>query len=423
VALCEGAYLEPTETFDEQLKRLRLLGRAQIGLGHRAAGESVLAELQKMLADTKSQQDKAGQDAAAKALAAKDVAPKKAEKSPETSKDGKMPPEKEREKLADKARTDARRTFDGKITQLTTAVDELTGRLAMCDGRHADGLKLLEKNNGVLKEHLAQYLLQAGQTDRAVQVALQARTSGKNEVYPLANYVDVLYRAGRKDDARKALGDLLGMSSAIDLDTPLMQRLAPAAKEFGYAADWRRPRETPGDIGQRPPLASLGPFRWRPAPAEDWSLPSTTSGGTLSLREYRGKPVIVIFYLGYGCLHCAQQIEKFATKVGDFRKAGIDMLAISSDATSDLRKSVERFEAEKQPRRQFPMPLAADPELRVFRQYRAYDDFERIPLHGTFLVDSQGLVRWQDIGFEPFMDADFLLAECQRLLKQPAGRE
>ena len=56
----------------------------------------------------------------------------------------------------------------------------------------------------------------------------------------------------------------------------------------------------------------------------------------------------------------------------------------------------------------------------VFKRYRAYDDFENMPLHGTFLVDGDGLVRWQDISFEPFAQIDFLLNESQRLLKLPA---
>jgi hypothetical protein len=44
-----------------------------------------------------------------------------------------------------------------------------------------------------------------------------------------------------------------------------------------------------------------------------------------------------------------------------------------------------------------------------------------MPLHGTFLVDADGRVRWQDISFEPFTQFDWLLAECQRLLALPAG--
>ncbi len=63
------------------------------------------------------------------------------------------------------------------------------------------------------------------------------------------------------------------------------------------------------------------------------------------------------------------------------------------------------------------IPLLADPQLKVFKDYRCYDDFEKQPLHGTFLIDARGRVLWQDIGFEPFMDEEFLLKESTRLLK------
>jgi alkyl hydroperoxide reductase subunit AhpC len=60
--------------------------------------------------------------------------------------------------------------------------------------------------------------------------------------------------------------------------------------------------------------------------------------------------------------------------------------------------------------------LAADPEMSVFRQYRCYDDFEKAALHGTFLIDAAGRIRWQDISYQPFMDTAFLLKESRRLL-------
>jgi hypothetical protein len=56
----------------------------------------------------------------------------------------------------------------------------------------------------------------------------------------------------------------------------------------------------------------------------------------------------------------------------------------------------------------------------VFKAYRAYDDFEGQPLHGTFLVDAGGLVRWQDISYEPFTEVTYLLKEAKRLLSFPA---
>ncbi len=43
-----------------------------------------------------------------------------------------------------------------------------------------------------------------------------------------------------------------------------------------------------------------------------------------------------------------------------------------------------------------------------------------MPLHGTFLIDGNGRVRWQDVSYEPFTDVHFLLAESKRLLALPA---
>ena len=67
----------------------------------------------------------------------------------------------------------------------------------------------------------------------------------------------------------------------------------------------------------------------------------------------------------------------------------------------------------------FPFPLLSDAGLRTFKAYRAYDDFEKMPLHGAFLIDGDGYVRWQDIGYQPFKDTAYLLGEAKRLLRIP----
>ena len=54
------------------------------------------------------------------------------------------------------------------------------------------------------------------------------------------------------------------------------------------------------------------------------------------------------------------------------------------------------------------MPMLADPKLELFKLYRAYDDFESQPLHGTFLIDAQGNVRFQRISADPFLDVEFI---------------
>ena len=93
------------------------------------------------------------------------------------------------------------------------------------------------------------------------------------------------------------------------------------------------------------------------------------------------------------------------------------MLAISTDDQKGLQQSIENFSGE------MPIQLASDKANVVFKKFRAFDDFEDKPLHGTFLIDGQGKIRWQDISYEPFMEHEFLLKESKRLLGAPADRE
>ena len=58
-----------------------------------------------------------------------------------------------------------------------------------------------------------------------------------------------------------------------------------------------------------------------------------------------------------------------------------------------------------------------DRSMEVFRAWNAYDDFEKQPLHGTFIIDPAGRVLWQDIGADPFEDPDFVIEEGLRLLE------
>ena len=63
----------------------------------------------------------------------------------------------------------------------------------------------------------------------------------------------------------------------------------------------------------------------------------------------------------------------------------------------------------------FPMPILADPKQEIFKLYRAYDDFEGQPLHGTILIDPQGNVRFQRVSADPFLDVEFIKGEAERL--------
>jgi peroxiredoxin len=256
-------------------------------------------------------------------------------------------------------------------------------------------------------------LLEAGDPEEAEWSARNFAKERARQVRPRANLVEVLYCAGKKDDARREFALLRELAGTADLDSPPLARLAPAAREFGFPADWRLPQKIEQSLAGRRPLASSGPLLWRPSPAPDWRL-KDSEGRDHSLAEFHGKPVVLIFFLGGECLHCQKQVESFAAKASDFGRAGLTVIAVSVDDETGIKKCLYRYKPAT-----FPFLMLADPRLTVFQSYGAFDDFEQIALHGTFLIDGEGLVRFSDVGAEPFMDAGFVIGEAQRLLSRP----
>jgi peroxiredoxin len=391
-------YLEPTELDGEQIKRLRALGVAQFGVDDVEAAQATIADLEAMLAAKQQEQAAAG-DKAADAAREKDDAD---------------------EKKIDKARRDAEKSFDRRINPIKTALAELRALAALAAGNHDEAAERLEEVKDLPRDRKARIQLELENQADAERLAAEEVKRNQDEVQPLATQAYILHRVGKHKEAAEVFEKLRRLSACVDLDVPTFERLAPLAKELGYESDWRAPVEVRDDTGDRPDLDSLGPFAWHPTPAPDWTLPDS-EGKPRSLGEYRQGPVIVIFYLGFGCLHCVEQLNKFAPMTDEFADSGIRIAAVSSDDAISLKKSVEACDLEGG----FPFPLVSDPDFRVFKAYRAFDDFENQPLHGTFLIDADGLVRWHDISYEPFEDAEFLLKEARRLLHQvpatPAG--
>jgi peroxiredoxin len=401
VALCDTVYLDADGTPQSQARRLRYLGVAHARLGDSGKAAGQLAALEKMLAAVKDEQEAAGDKAAAEA------------------RDKKEPEDK-----ADAAEGRARRGFRGRRREIEQGIAHVKGEVALAAKDHKKALEHLVKAD-LPKHALAQAHLAAGDAAKAERLAKEAADDAKNEVQPLANYVEVLYRGGKKDEAKAAFERLREISSDVDLAAPVFKRLAPVAEELGLPADWRLARKDPGDVGERPSLDGLGPFRWHPSPAEDWSLPAA-DGRSVGLTDFskKGKPVVVLFYLGHGCVHCNTQLRTFAKEAKAFEDAGLALVAVSTDAVADLSKSLANAAGDASGEAKagggFAFPLVSDARLGVFKAYGAYDDFEKMPLHGTFLVDGRGDVRWQDISADPFTDTKFLLAEAKRLLAQPA---
>ena len=120
-------------------------------------------------------------------------------------------------------------------------------------------------------------------------------------------------------------------------------------------------------------------------PAPDFSLPGT-GGRTYSLSEYRGQPVVIVFYPGDNTPVCTRQLSSYTSDIGDFSEVNAQILAISPQDVD----SHEGFSAKQGG---FAFPLLADTDKEVGKAYGILGPlgFYR---RSAFVVDGEGIIRY-----------------------------
>ena len=405
VALCREGFLERSDDVKSEVQRLGLLGRGLFRLGRADEGKLVLDEVEGLLG---------------KARAARAAALDRAE--------GEAFGKREPETKALEAMAEAGREPTATVRAVLDLQRELRGEQLLAAGDAKAALAEFTAVADFPKTLLADAHLAAGDVDKAIEL-LESEAKERPRRVPTVGRLVRAYdaspkpeHAARRDELRMQLPFATGVEPrsvfAVASTAQVHGRvpeLPPAAPADQPAA---APSETagfPADFGVRPPLGSLGPLAWTPGPHPGLELPRVDDG-TFVLPKQPGRPTVVVFYLGFGCLQCKEQLHALAAEHAAYTAAGIEVVAVGDEAVSIAAAAVAELPAE----RRFPFPLLADPTRASFRQWRCFDDFEGMPLHGTFLVDGDGRVRWQDIGAEPFADVKWLLAESQRLLALPA---
>ena len=120
----------------------------------------------------------------------------------------------------------------------------------------------------------------------------------------------------------------------------------------------------------------------------------------------KDRPVVVVFYLGYGCSHCVAQLLALDKDLHYFQELGADVVAISAD---EPEHTAERF----QEYGRFHFPVLSDVDHAVAQAWDVYHPQTEVEQefseHGTFIVDRTGQVIWAAKGTEPFLDNKSLL--------------
>ena len=117
----------------------------------------------------------------------------------------------------------------------------------------------------------------------------------------------------------------------------------------------------------------------------------TNGGGTVSLKDFKGKYLVLYFYPKDDTPGCTKEACGFRDAYRDFEKAGAVVLGVSTDSVTKHDKFVEKF--------QLPFPLLADEDKTIVEAYgvwgkkkfmgREYLGTNRV----TFLIDPKGKIK------------------------------
>ena len=186
----------------------------------------------------------------------------------------------------------------------------------------------------------------------------------------------------RSQQARKAVKT--NRRRVFRIVTGLLTTLVIALVGFGL---WSARPVTGGPSGQAPAFTL-----------------KTTDGTTVSLSDYRGRPVILYFNEGAGCGSCTQQMALIEQEPG-FAAAGITVLPIVMNTAAQIQPDLDRFGVST--------PYLLDDGT----VSKAYDTLDKgmhpgLPGHGFVLIDKDGNKLWHGNYPSMWLDPAELLKEA-----------
>ena len=145
------------------------------------------------------------------------------------------------------------------------------------------------------------------------------------------------------------------------------------------------------------------------ARAPDFTLPST-EGERVSLRDFSGRPVVLVFYPADWSPVCGDQLALYNEILPLFEEHNAQVLGLSVDGLWCHKAFAEN--------RNLRFPLLADfePKGAVARAYGVYDASIGQSQRALFVIDAGGTIRWSYVspaGVNP--GADGILSALESL--------
>ncbi len=306
---------------------------------------------------------------------------------------------------------------DGEGVTADTALAELEGHDLMLAGDVGAAFVRFSKATAMRPEARARAHLKVRNYAFAESTAKLGVERYPGQVSQLAAYVEVLHAVGKDKEARDVYHTLTPLAREADQDLPTLRRIASIMASSGVngGGTSTATQASSDEPPVRVDLKTLGPLTWSPYSAPGISCPDAI-GKRWSLTEHHGRIVVVVLYLGSRCSHCLQQLQVFGKHADEWKSLDVELVGVSTDDVNATKALIDNPDGVK-----FGMLLLADPALEVFKSYRCYDDFEGQPLHGIFLIDTRGQVRYQRVSADPFLDVDFVKREIDRIRRFSLG--
>lgn len=132
-------------------------------------------------------------------------------------------------------------------------------------------------------------------------------------------------------------------------------------------------------------------------PAPDFNLPSTknmeTLGDKISLADYKGKWLILLFYPLDFTFVCPTELTAFSDRIDEINGVGAEVLGVSTDSVHSHRAWI------KTPRDQngiadLQYPLLSDVGGKLAAKYNILVEDANIALRGLFIINPEGILQY-----------------------------
>ncbi|MDX2152180.1 MAG: redoxin domain-containing protein [Bryobacteraceae bacterium] len=298
---------------------------------------------------------------------------------------------------------------------------DLRARLALAAGETLPGLALLSdaaekqfemqshdndppRYPEVLYNALGRAYLEAQSPALAGQAFEKALKLTRNDLFALAGLVESYQAVGEAEKAKSAMARLRFVTLGADKGLKPLERAAATKVEAEAKDESPRPQR----IYTKATLEQYGPAVWAPYSAMELDA-KDPDGKRVTLTDYQGKNVILVFYLGRECLHCMKQLQDISGRGDDWERLETVVLAVSGNKPAENAKYL------KDGLKLGAVRLLSDEGFANARRFQSYDDFEEMEVHSTILIDKAGRVHWARSGGDPFTDMPFLVKQLERM--------